>query len=100
MDETKPMHDGVERATFRMPTPVDEMRREKPEYWKAEHIAKNIQAESDAIKEYMELLGCMDPVADAGSIKAINGIVAEEKKHIEILQRMLKAYDGNIAAEK
>lgn len=86
-------HDGVERATFRMPHPVEELRQAKPEYWKAERIAKNIKDEGEAIEEYMELLGMLDPVADAGTIKAINDIVAQEKQHIEILQKILTAYD-------
>lgn len=98
--EMHKMHDGVERATFRMPTPVEEMRQPKPEYWKAERIAENIEAEGEAIKGYMELLGSMDPVADAGSIQELNKIVAEEKRHIEILQKMLMAYDGCIKPEK
>ena len=93
-------HDGVERATFRMPTPVEELRQPKPNYWKAERIARNIQAEGEAIKEYMELLSSLDPVEDAGTIKAINDIVAEEKKHIETLQKVLMAYDGCIKPEK
>lgn len=104
MDEKKPMHhgphDGVERATFRMPTPVSELRQNKPNYWKAEKIAKNIKAESEAIEEYMDLLGMLDPVEDAGTIKAINEIVAEEKKHIEILSKIQMAYDGCIKPEK
>lgn len=104
MDEKKHMdkmpHDGVERASFRLPEPVDGFRRQKPDYWKAERIAKNIQAEGDAIKEYMELLACLDPVEDAGTIKAINEVVAEEKKHVEILQKIMMAYDGHIKPEK
>ena len=151
-------HDGVERATFRMPVPADELRQAKPNYWKAERLARNIQAEGEAInenmikafkndedihkqaasnvfnipidevtkeqrshakavnfgivygisdfglgeqigvsrkkaKEYMELLSSLDPQEDAGTIKAINDIVAEEKKHIIILQKILVAYD-------
>lgn len=93
-------HDGVERATFRIRTPVEELRQAKPDYWKAERIAKNIKDEGEAIEEYMELLGSLDPEADAVTIKVINDIVAEEKKHINILQVLQKAYDGDIKAEE
>ena len=72
-------HDGVERATFRMPVPADELRQAKPNYWKAERLARNIQAEGEAIKEYMELLSSLDPQEDAGTIRP-STILSQRKK--------------------
>ena len=92
--------DGVQRASFEMPKPRDGFREMKPEYYIAEEIARNIQAEGDAIKKYMELLGMLRPDEDAGAIEALRDIVAEEKKHVEILQKMQMAYDGCIRPEK
>lgn len=75
---------------------IPQPREMRPNYWKAEKIAGSIKKENEAIEEFMELLSSMDPEEDKGTMKQINDIVAETKKHIEDLQKLMKAYDGNI----
>lgn len=86
------MSDLVERDVSRIPQP----REMRPNYWKAERIAGAIKKENESIEEFMDLLSSMDPQEDAGTMKQVNEIVAETKKHIEVLQKLMKAYDGNI----
>lgn len=82
----------VEYAKARIPQP----REMKPDYWKAERIAGTIKKENETIEDFMELLSCLDPQSDAGTLKQVNEIVSCTKKHIETLQTIMKAYDGNI----
>ena len=84
--------DEVVRNVSRIPTP----RELKPNYWKAERIVGAMKKENEAIEEFMDLLSSMDPQEDAGTIKQVNEIVSCTKKHIETLQSIMKAYDGNI----
>ena len=65
----------------------------KANYWLATDIAKNIKDEGEAIANYEELLGRLDPEVDTKTIAAIQEIVAQEKEHIEKLSEILKCYD-------
>lgn len=62
-------------------------------------IAKNIEAEADARKEYLPLIKLLLEVGDNEGADLIRDIFAEENKHAIILEAMLYKYDGNIPTE-
>lgn len=65
-----------------------------------EMIAKNMEAEGEAIKEYIPLMDALKAVNDMDSLKAIQDIVAEEMKHSLMLTALLKKLDSNVMVEK
>ena len=63
-------------------------------------IAKNLEAEADARKEYLPLIKLLLETGDKEGADLIRDIFAEENKHAIILEAMLFKYDGGIPTEE
>lgn len=65
----------------------------------SEMIAANMEAEGDAIKQYLPLMDALREAGDAEGLKLIEDITAEEMKHSLILTAMLKKQNANVKVE-
>lgn len=63
-------------------------------------IAKNLEAEAEARKEYLPLIRLLKEAGDNEGADLIRDIFAEENKHAIILEAMLYKYDGGIPTEE
>lgn len=69
-----------------------------------EEVAKNIEAEADAIEKYSELLAVADNEIDEGNDlefvhSEIAEIISDELNHIDRLKRMFSHFSGIETAE-
>ena len=57
-------------------------------------VAENNQSELDAIKNYEVLISCLKDVgASEEQIATVQEIIADEKNHIILLNKLLQEYD-------
>lgn len=66
----------------------------------ASQVALNLKGEWDAIEGYMKLIPWFRKHNDENSIRIIEIIIAEEKKHTNLLYGIQMKYDGSIVAEE
>ena len=66
----------------------------------ASQIALNVEAEWDAIEGYQKLIPFLELRNDQESIDHIREIISDELNHAELLQKMIRKYDGNIETAK
>lgn len=60
----------------------------------ASQIALNIQSEADAVQGYEVLIPWLEKYNDTDSISHVREVIADEKNHIEVLNKILKKYDN------
>lgn len=60
----------------------------------ASQIALNINGEADAIDGYEKLIPWLEKYNDTDSIGHVREIISDEKQHMELLNMILKKYDG------
>lgn len=69
-----------------------------------EEVAKNIEAEADAIEKYSELLAVADnEIDEVNDLEFVHSeiaeIISDELKHIDRLKRMFSLFSGIETAE-
>jgi len=62
----------------------------------AELAAKNMEAEAEAIKEYLPLLDALMEAGDMSGAAMVKEIIGDEKNHQNLLQVILMHHDGSI----
>lgn len=62
----------------------------------AELAAKNMEAEAEAIKEYLPLLDALLEAGDTVGANIVKEIIGDEKNHQNLLQVILMHHDGGI----
>lgn len=79
---------------YRFITAADKTYDEKSKNSIAALIAENNQSEQDAIKNYEVLLSCLKDVgASDEQLAIVEEIIADEKNHNILLNRLLQDYD-------
>lgn len=65
-----------------------------------EYCAKNIKDEAEAIEGYYPLLDELEAAGDEEGAKIVKDIIAEESKHLNLLQVIMYHHNGEIPIEK
>lgn len=65
-----------------------------------ELCAKNIADEAEAIEGYYPLLDELEAAGDKDGVEIVKGIIAEESKHLNLLQVIMYHHNGGIPIEK
>lgn len=64
-----------------------------------EYCAKNIADEAQAIEGYYPLLDALEEAGDKDGVKIVKDIIAEESKHLNLLQVIMYHHNGGIPIE-
>lgn len=65
-----------------------------------ELCAKNIADEAEAIEGYYPLLDELETAGDTEGAEIVKNIIAEESKHLNLLQVIMYHHNGGIPIEK
>lgn len=65
-----------------------------------ELCAKNIADEAEAIEGYYPLLDELEAAGDKDGVEIVKGIIAEESKHLNLLQVIMYHHNGGLLIEK
>ena len=65
-----------------------------------ELCAKNIADEAEAIEGYYPLLDELEAAGDKDGVEIVKGIIAEESKHLNLLQVIMYHHNGGLPIEK